>query len=250
MDFSFSFMQGIMGNTIQQPPQLIDSANNRQDDANSSDQADEGGHTPYDSGLQPDFQYHTPTTEDLPPLTNGYQSSLGYDSQIKYQAYSQFPNGSANGYGSRNFSTLEYYHHLETAAMRPNEGVVKSSPPQPTSPPTSLQPPPSTFTQKKTGSPEIKLRITKTIQNGREMFESSLCGDLLHEFQASEINRKKHERRRERKEKRKKSSKHHHHHHHHHHREEVKVEEPQPNKIQKLEPPEEEIVSSAVSALM
>ncbi|XP_040202163.1 histone-lysine N-methyltransferase NSD3 isoform X5 [Rana temporaria] len=247
MDFSFSFMQGIMGNTIQQPPQLIDSANNRQDDANSSDQADEGGHTPYDSGLQPDFQYHTPTTEDLPPLTNGYQSSLGYDSQIKYQAYSQFPNGSANGYGSRNFSTLEYYHHLETAAMRPNEGVVKSSPPQPTSPPTSFQPPPSTFTQKKTGSPEIKLRITKTIQNGREMFESSLCGDLLHEFQANEINRKKHERRRERKEKRKKSSRHHHH-HHHHHREEVKVEEPQPNKIQKLEPPEEEIAEQSPSS--
>ncbi|XP_068130718.1 histone-lysine N-methyltransferase NSD3 isoform X3 [Hyperolius riggenbachi] len=243
MDFSFSFMQGIMGNTIQQPPQLIDSANNRQDDANSSDQADEGGHTPYDSGLQPDFQYHTPTTEDLPPLTNGYQSSLGYDSQIKYQAYSQFPNGSANGYGTRNFSTLEYYHHLETAAMRPHEGVVKSSPPQPTSPPTLVQPPPSstTCTQKKTGSPEIKLRITKTIQNGREMFESSLCGDL-----AGEINRKKHERRRERKEKRKKSSKHHHH-HHHHHREEVKVEEPQPNKIQKLEPPEEEITQQDAS---
>lgn len=247
MDFSFSFMQGIMGNTIQQPPQLIDSANNRQDDANSSDQADEGGQTPYDSGLQPDFQYPTPTTEDLPPLTNGYQSSLGYDSQVKY-AYSQYPNGSANGYGTRSYSTLEYYHHLETAAMRPHEGVLKSSPPQPTSPPNLLQPPPSStvITQKKTGSPEIKLRITKTIQNGREMFESSLCGDLLHEVQASEINRKKHERRRERKEKRKKSSRHHHHHHHHHHhphhREELKAEEPQPHELQKLEPPEEEIV--------
>ncbi|XP_075063136.1 histone-lysine N-methyltransferase NSD3 isoform X4 [Mixophyes fleayi] len=240
MDFSFSFMQGIMGNTIQQPPQLIDSANNRQDDANSSDQADEGGHTPYDSGLQPDFQYPTPTTEELPPLTNGFQSSLGYDSQVKYPTYSQFPNGSANGYSTRNYSTLEYYHHLETAAMRPHEGVVKSSPPQPTSPPTLLQPPLSStvITQKKTGSPEIKLRITKTIQNGREMFESSLCGDLLHEVQASEPTRRKHERRRERKEKRKKSSRHH---HHHHHREEVKVEEPQPLKIQKLEPQEEEI---------
>ncbi|XP_063787606.1 histone-lysine N-methyltransferase NSD3 isoform X2 [Pseudophryne corroboree] len=242
MDFSFSFMQGIMGNTIQQPPQLIDSANNRQDDANSSDQADEGGHTPYDSGLQPDFQYPTPTTEELPPLTNGYQSSLGYDTQVKYPAYSQFPNGSANGYGTRNYSTLEYYHHLETAAMRPHEGVVKSSPPQPTSPPTLLQPPPSStvIAQKKTGSPEIKLRITKTIQNGREMFESSLCGDLLHEVQANESTRKKHERRRERKEKRKKSSRHHH--HHHHHREEVKVDEPLPHKIQKLVPQEEEII--------
>ncbi|XP_040270696.1 histone-lysine N-methyltransferase NSD3 isoform X3 [Bufo bufo] len=243
MDFSFSFMQGIMGNTIQQPPQLIDSANNRQDDANSSDQADEGGHTPYDSGLQPDFQYPTPTTEDLPPLTNGYQSSLGYDSQVKYATYSQYPNGSANGYGMRNYSTLECYHHLETAAMRPHEGVFKSSPPQPTSPPNLLQPPPSStiITQKKTGSPEIKLRITKTIQNGREMFESSLCGDLL--LEASEINRKKHERRRERKEKRKKSSRHHHHHHHHHHhREELIAEEPQPHEIHKVDPPEEETV--------
>ncbi|XP_075714945.1 histone-lysine N-methyltransferase NSD3 isoform X5 [Rhinoderma darwinii] len=252
MDFSFSFMQGIMGNTIQQPPQLIDSANNRQDDANSSDQADEGGHTPYDSGLQPDFQYPTPTTEDLPPLTNGYQSSLGYDSQVKYATYSQYPNGSANGYGTRNYSTLEYYHQLETAAMRPHEGLLKSSPPQPMSPPNLLQPPPSStiLTQKKTGSPEIKLRITKTIQNGREMFESSLCGDLLHEFQANEINRKKHERRRERKEKRKKSSRHHHHHHHHHHhREELRVEEQQPHDLQKLEPPEEEIVHLPISPL-
>ncbi|XP_069801214.1 histone-lysine N-methyltransferase NSD3 isoform X4 [Dendropsophus ebraccatus] len=242
MDFSFSFMQGIMGNTIQQPPQLIDSANNRQDDANSSDQADEGGHTPYDSGLQTDFQYPTPTTEDLPPLTNGYQSSLGYDSQVKYAAFSQYPNGSANGYGTRSYSTLEYYHHLETAAMRPHEGVLKSSPPQPTSPPNLLQPPPSStiITQKKTGSPEIKLRITKTIQNGREMFESSLCGDLLHEVQANEF-RRKHERRKERKEKRKKSRHHHHHHHHHHHREELKADEPPPHDIQKLEPPEEEI---------
>ncbi|XP_063304493.1 histone-lysine N-methyltransferase NSD3 isoform X2 [Pelobates fuscus] len=244
MDFSFSFMQGIMGNTIQQPPQLIDSANNRQDDANSSDQADEGGHTPYDSGLQPDFQYPTPTTEDLPPLTNGYQPSLGYEPQGKYQTYSQFPNGSANGYGTRNFTTLEYYP-LDTAAMRPHEGLVKTSPTQPTSPPSLHQYPPfSTSTpQKKTGSPEIKLRITKTIQNGREMFESSLCGDLLHEFQASEYTRKKHERRRERREKRKKSSRHH---HHHHHRGEVKFEEQQPQKIAKLEPQEEEIVQQSL----
>ncbi|KAM8974282.1 histone-lysine N-methyltransferase NSD3 isoform 2-T2 [Pelodytes ibericus] len=245
MDFSFSFMQGIMGNTIQQPPQLIDSANNRQDDANSSDQADEGGRTPYDSGLQPDFQYPTPTTEDLPPLTNGYQPSLGYETQGKYQTYSQFPNGSANGYGTRNYTTLEYYP-LDTAAMRPHEGLVKTSPPQPTSPPSLLQYPPSSTTtsQKKTGSPEIKLRITKTIQNGREMFESSLCGDLLHEFQANEFTRKKHERRRERREKRKKSSRHHH--HHHHHREDVKDEEQRPQKIQKLEPQEEESVQQHI----
>ncbi|CAH2275181.1 histone-lysine N-methyltransferase NSD3 isoform X1 [Pelobates cultripes] len=244
MDFSFSFMQGIMGNTIQQPPQLIDSANNRQDDANSSDQADEGGHTPYDSGLQPDFQYPTPTTEDLPPLTNGYQPSLGYEPQGKYQTYSQFPNGSANGYGTRNFTTLEYYP-LDTAAMRPHEGLVKTSPTQPTSPPSLHQYPPfsTTTPQKKTGSPEIKLRITKTIQNGREMFESSLCGDLLHEFQASEYTRKKHERRRERREKRKKSSRHH---HHHHHRGEVNFEEQQPQKILKLEPQEEEIVQQSM----
>ncbi|XP_018109063.1 histone-lysine N-methyltransferase NSD3 isoform X2 [Xenopus laevis] len=239
MDFSFSFMQGIMGNTIQQPPQLIDSANNRQDDANSSDQADEGGGTPYDSGLQTDFQYPTPTTEDLPHLTNGYQPSLGYEPQGKYQTYSQFPNGSSNGYGTRNYTALEYYH-LETAALRPIEGMSKASPPEPTSPPNLLQAPPSSTTtpQKKTGSPEIKLRITKTIQNGREMFESSLCGDLLHEFQASEMTRKKHERRKERREKRKKTR--HHHHHHHHHREEVKAEEQQPPKIKKLEPPPEE----------
>lgn len=54
MDFSFSFMQGIMGNTIQQPPQLIDSANIRQEDAfdASSDIAEDGGQTPYEAALQ------------------------------------------------------------------------------------------------------------------------------------------------------------------------------------------------------
>ncbi|KAM4676345.1 histone-lysine N-methyltransferase NSD3 [Discoglossus pictus] len=239
MDFSFSFMQGIMGNTIQQPPQLIDSANNRQDDANSSDQADEGGRTPYDSGLQPDFQYPTPTTEDLSPLSNGYPSSLAYEPQGKFQAYAQFPNGSANGYGTRNFTPLEYYQ-LETGTMRPHEVLDKDSPPQPLSPSVLLQPPPlSTTIQKKTGSPEIKLRITKTIQNGREMFESSLCGDLLHEFQANEITRRKHERRRDRREKRKKSSRHH---HHQHHNEEANVEVQQLHKIPKQDSHEEESV--------
>ncbi|XP_067838945.1 histone-lysine N-methyltransferase NSD2 isoform X1 [Heptranchias perlo] len=37
--------------------------------------------------------------------------------------------------------------------------------------------PPRT-TPKKSGSPEIKLRITKTYLNGKPLFESSLCGDL------------------------------------------------------------------------
>ncbi|KAG7273156.1 hypothetical protein CRUP_034554, partial [Coryphaenoides rupestris] len=36
---------------------------------------------------------------------------------------------------------------------------------------------------KKTNSPEIKLKIIKTYQNGKELFESALCGDLLHELQ-------------------------------------------------------------------
>ncbi|XP_053574011.1 histone-lysine N-methyltransferase NSD3 isoform X2 [Bombina bombina] len=207
----FSFMQGIMGNTIQQPPQLIDSANNRQDDASSSDQADEGGRTPYDSGPQPDFHYPTPTTEDLSPITNGYPSLLDYEPQEKFVAHSQFSNGSANGYSSRSLTTLEYYQ-LETTAVQSHEGLGKDTPPKTTTSPVFLQSPfPSTTCQKKTGSPDIKLRITKTIQNGREMFESSLCGDLLNEFHANEIARKKHERRKERRD-RKKSSRHLHHH--------------------------------------
>lgn len=36
---------------------------------------------------------------------------------------------------------------------------------------------------KKTSSPEIKLKIIKTYQNGKELFESALCGDLLQELQ-------------------------------------------------------------------
>lgn len=223
MDFSFSFMQGIMGNTIQQPPQLIDSANIRQEDAfdNNSDIVEDGGPTPFEATLQQGFQY-PPTTEDLPPLTNGYPPSISlYETQTKYPPYNQYPNGSANGFGAvRNFSPTDYYHS-EIPNTRPHEIMEKPSPPQPPPPPPSSVP--QTVIPKKTGSPEIKLKITKTIQNGRELFESSLCGDLLNEVQASEHTRSKHESRRE---KRKKSSKH----------ESSRSEERKPHKTPKLEP--------------
>ncbi|XP_024106772.2 histone-lysine N-methyltransferase NSD3 isoform X7 [Pongo abelii] len=224
MDFSFSFMQGIMGNTIQQPPQLIDSANIRQEDAfdNNSDIAEDGGQTPYEATLQQGFQYPA-TTEDLPPLTNGYPSSISvYETQTKYQSYNQYPNGSANGFGAvRNFSPTDYYHS-EIPNTRPHEILEKASPPQPPPPPSV----PQTVIPKKTGSPEIKLKITKTIQNGRELFESSLCGDLLNEVQASEHTKSKHE---SRKEKRKKSNKH----------DSSRPEERKSHKIPKLEPEEQ-----------
>uniref|UniRef100_E1BNH7 Nuclear receptor binding SET domain protein 3 n=1 Tax=Bos taurus TaxID=9913 RepID=E1BNH7_BOVIN len=225
MDFSFSFMQGIMGNTIQQPPQLIDSANIRQEDAfdNNSDIVEDGGQTPYEATLQQGFQY-PPTTEDLPPLTNGYPPSISmYETQTKYQSYNQYPNGSANGFGTvRNFSPSDYYHS-EIPNTRPHEILEKPSPPQPPPPPPSV---PQTVIPKKTGSPEIKLKITKTIQNGRELFESSLCGDLLNEVQASEHTKSKHE---SRKEKRKKSNKH----------DSSRSEERKSHKIPKLEPEEQ-----------
>ncbi|XP_006201184.1 histone-lysine N-methyltransferase NSD3 isoform X3 [Vicugna pacos] len=224
MDFSFSFMQGIMGNTIQQPPQLIDSANIRQEDAfdNNSDIVEDGGQTPYEATLQQGFQY-PPTTEDLPPLTNGYPPSISmYETQTKYQSYNQYPNGSANGFGAvRNFSPTDYYHS-EIPNTRPHEILEKPSPPQPPPPPSV----PQTVIPKKTGSPEIKLKITKTIQNGRELFESSLCGDLLNEVQASEHTKSKHE---SRKEKRKKSNKH----------DSSRSEERKSHKIPKLEPEEQ-----------
>lgn len=227
MDFSFSFMQGIMGNTIQQPPQLIDSANIRQEDAfdNNSDIVEDGGQTPYEATLQQGFQY-PPTTEDLPPLTNGYPPSISmYETQTKYQSYNQYPNGSANGFGAvRNFSPTDYYHS-EIPNTRPHEILEKPSPPQPPPPPPSV---PQTVIPKKTGSPEIKLKITKTIQNGRELFESSLCGDLLNEVQASEHTKSKHE---SRKEKRKKSNKH----------DSSRSEERKSHKIPKLEPEEQNV---------
>lgn len=237
MDFSFSFMQGIMGNTIQQPPQLIDSANIRQEEAfeGSGDGAEDGARTPYEAALQPGFQY--PPAEELPPLTNGYPPALSmYEPQAKYQAYPQYPNGSANGFGAvRNFSPPEYY---PVENSRPQEVLEKPSPPQP--PPPPPPPPPSSAPQvgipKKTGSPEIKLKITKTIQNGRELFESSLCGDLLNEVQAREYAKAKHEGR---KEKRKKSSKH----------DSSRSEERKSHKIPKLEPEEQNVSGMVISAM-
>uniref|UniRef100_A0A670YJQ9 Histone-lysine N-methyltransferase NSD3 n=1 Tax=Pseudonaja textilis TaxID=8673 RepID=A0A670YJQ9_PSETE len=211
-----------MGNTIQQPPQLIDSANNRQEDAFDahSDITEDGRQTPYEAALalQQGFQYPTPTAEDLPPLINGFPQIGMYEPQAKFQSFSQYPNGSANGFGTvRNFSPPEYYH-MENSNLRPHDLLEKPSPPQP--PPPSVS---QTVIPKKTGSPEIKLKITKTIQNGRELFESSLCGDLLNEVQASEFAKSKHEGR---KEKRKKSSKH----------DAAHSEERKSRKIPKLEP--------------
>ncbi|XP_036383499.1 histone-lysine N-methyltransferase NSD3 [Megalops cyprinoides] len=271
MDFSFSFMQGIMGNTIQQPPQLIDSANIRQEDVYDagSDTGDDGGPSAYESALESGFSYPPSASEDLPGVTNGYPPGVGlYEPQAKYAMYSQFPNGSANGYSAiRGYGEhcllpgegtvlrapvvqekppsppsptphhlLHHHHHHHHHHNHPHHPhsppPLHSQHPQHHPPPPHLMahmlppppplllplsppapslvdstqphppPPPPPTTPKKTSSPEIKLKIIKTYQNGRELFESSLCGDLLHEFQASEASRRRHERK---KEKRKKS---------------------------------------------
>jgi len=285
MDFSFSFMQGIMGNTIQQPPQLIDSANIRQEGTcdTGSDPGEDGGPS-YDAALDAEFSYPPSAAEDMSHVSNGYPPGLGmYEPQAKFSMYSQFPNGSANGYGA----TRSYGDH----SLMPGEGTVlrgpglqerplspvspplhphlhhhhphlhhphhhlplphphhhhgahhfhsnpnpphiqtqlhpQSPPPAPlpplqhhlphtphimthTLPPPpplilpSSSPPPSLVDStpsskpphglsnttdgvlKKTSSPEIKLKIIKTYQNGKELFESALCGDLLQELQVT-----------------------------------------------------------------
>ncbi|XP_048876476.1 histone-lysine N-methyltransferase NSD3-like isoform X1 [Brienomyrus brachyistius] len=262
MDFSFSFMQGIMGNTIQQPPQLIDSANIRQEEVyhSSGDAGGDEGPSTYDSALESGFCY---PADDLPVMANGYPAGF-YEPQAKYSMYAPFPNGSANGYGAvRGYGDhcplpggegtvmrppvmqekplaptslpphhhhflphhqahpqtpppLPPHHHHPLAPPHLAPPILPPPPPLllPTSPPVqpllpssgvvdgALPPrppaPPSQPVPKKTGSPEIKLRITKTYQNGRELFESSLCGDLLHELQAGEASHPRHERKKER----------------------------------------------------
>uniref|UniRef100_A0A7N6AWW6 Histone-lysine N-methyltransferase NSD3 n=1 Tax=Anabas testudineus TaxID=64144 RepID=A0A7N6AWW6_ANATE len=204
MDFSFSFMQGIMGNTIQQPPQLIDSANIRQEGTcdTGSDPGEDGGPS-YDASLDAEFSYPPSASEDMQQVSNGFPPGLGmYEPQAKFSMYSQFPNGSANGYGA----IRSYGEH----GLMPGEGTVlrgpglQERPLSPVSPPLPTHhphlPPPSL----KTSSPEIKLKIIKTYQNGKELFESALCGDLLQELQVMSISLTMvHERK---KEKRKKST--------------------------------------------
>ncbi|XP_029915842.1 histone-lysine N-methyltransferase NSD3 isoform X2 [Myripristis murdjan] len=295
MDFSFSFMQGIMGNTIQQPPQLIDSANIRQEGTydTGSDPGEDGGPS-YDAALEAEFSYPPSASEDMPQVSNGYPPGLGmYEPQAKFSMYSQFPNGSANGYGAirsygehglmpgegtvlrgpglqeRPLSPVSpplpshhphlhhHPHHHHAHHYHPNPPHIQPHPhahPHPQSPPPlpsqhhlpqtphimthtlppppplllpSSSPPPSLLDStpssqpphtpstapsgvlKKTSSPEIKLKIIKTYQNGKELFESALCGDLLQELQqesqkneAAQMQRR-HERK---KEKRKKSA--------------------------------------------
>uniref|UniRef100_A0A087Y0F1 Histone-lysine N-methyltransferase NSD3 n=1 Tax=Poecilia formosa TaxID=48698 RepID=A0A087Y0F1_POEFO len=209
MDFSFSFMQGIMGNTIQQPPQLIDSANIRQDGScdTGSDPGEDSGPS-YDAALDAEFSYPPSASEDMPQVPNGYPPGLGlYEPQAKFSMYSQFPNGSANGYGA----IRSYGDH----GLLPGEGTVLRGPGlherplSPVSPPLSVHPAlapsntPGGGVLKKTSSPEIKLKIIKTYQNGKELFESALCGDLLQELQVTGQTQRRHERK---KEKRKKSA--------------------------------------------
>lgn len=50
--------------------------------------------------------------------------------------------------------------------------------------------PPNT-TPIKNGSPEIKLKITKTYMNGKPLFESSICGDSAADMSQSEENGQK-----------------------------------------------------------
>uniref|UniRef100_A0A8D0D4R0 Histone-lysine N-methyltransferase NSD3 n=1 Tax=Sander lucioperca TaxID=283035 RepID=A0A8D0D4R0_SANLU len=195
MDFSFSFMQGIMGNTIQQPPQLIDSANIRQEGTcdTGSDPGEDGGPS-YDAALDAEFPYPPTASEDMSQVTNGYPPGLGmYEPQAKFSMYSQFPNGSANGYGA----IRSYGDH----SLMPGEGTVLRGPGLQERPLSPSPLPTPVGVLKKTSSPEIKLKIIKTYQNGKELFESALCGDLLQELQATQMQRR-HERK---KEKRKKS---------------------------------------------
>ncbi|XP_056233382.1 histone-lysine N-methyltransferase NSD3 isoform X6 [Seriola aureovittata] len=297
MDFSFSFMQGIMGNTIQQPPQLIDSANIRQEGTcdTGSDPGEDGGPS-YDAALDAEFSYPPSASEDMQQVSNGFPPGLGmYEPQAKFSMYSQFPNGSANGYGAirsygehglmpgegtvlrgpglqeRPLSPVSpplpthhphlhhhhhhphHHHHAHHFHSNPPHIQTHSHPQSPTPPPLPSQhhlsqtphimthtlppppplhlpsssPPPSLVDStpssqpshapsitpggvlKKTSSPEIKLKIIKTYQNGKELFESALCGDLLQELQkesqkneAAQMQRR-HERK---KEKRKKSA--------------------------------------------
>uniref|UniRef100_A0A669BHI0 Histone-lysine N-methyltransferase NSD3 n=1 Tax=Oreochromis niloticus TaxID=8128 RepID=A0A669BHI0_ORENI len=235
MDFSFSFMQGIMGNTIQQPPQLIDSANIRQEGTcdTGSDPGEDGGPS-YDAALDAEFPYPPSASEDMPQVPNGYPPGLGiYEPQAKFSMYSQFPNGSANGYGAiRSYGdhglmsvegTVLRGPGLQERPLSPVSPPLPPPPPLPTQhhlhqtphimthnlpPPPPLHlpsssPPPSLVDNtpssqpthapssasggvlKKTSSPEIKLKIIKTYQNGKELFESALCGDLLQELQVT-----------------------------------------------------------------
>ncbi|XP_069773931.1 histone-lysine N-methyltransferase NSD3 isoform X3 [Narcine bancroftii] len=176
MDFSFTFMKGIMGNTIQLPQQLIDSANMRQvpDVLNASGGIGEDRGQSYEASLQQGFTYPASGADTIPPVTNGYSGVNVYESPSKCPIYSQLPNGSANGYGThRNFGSNDYYLGENYLVKQPE---IQEKVPSPTVP--------EPVTPKKTGSPEIKLRITKTYHNGKALFESSLCGDLLNEQQA------------------------------------------------------------------
>uniref|UniRef100_A0A8K9XM71 Histone-lysine N-methyltransferase NSD3 n=1 Tax=Oncorhynchus mykiss TaxID=8022 RepID=A0A8K9XM71_ONCMY len=203
MDFSFSFMQGIMGNTIQQPPQLIDSANIRQEGAyDTGSDAGEDGAPSYDAALEAEFSYPPSASEDMPPVSNGYPPGLGlYEPQAKFSMYPQFPNGSANGYGAiRGNGPEGPYPPGEIPLPYISSTFTPPPSPSPSPPPFSSLPPSTSPTH----SPEIKLKIIKKYQNGRELFESALCGDLLQESQASEASQS-HRRHERKKEKRKKT---------------------------------------------
>uniref|UniRef100_A0AAQ5X9Z2 Histone-lysine N-methyltransferase NSD3 n=1 Tax=Amphiprion ocellaris TaxID=80972 RepID=A0AAQ5X9Z2_AMPOC len=151
MDFSFSFMQGIMGNTIQQPPQLIDSANIRQEGTcdTGSDPGEDGGPS-YDAALDSPPPQPLPSQHHLPQTPHIMTHNLPPPPPL----------------------------HLPSSSPPPS--LVDSTPSSQPAHAPSITP---SGVLKKTSSPEIKLKIIKTYQNGKELFESALCGDLLQELQ-------------------------------------------------------------------
>ncbi|MEQ2202269.1 hypothetical protein XENOCAPTIV_003278 [Xenoophorus captivus] len=152
-------MQGIMGNTIQQPPQLIDSANIRQDGScdTGSDPGEDSGPS-YDAALDAEFSYPPSASEDMPQVSNGYPPGLGlYEPQAKFSMYSQFPNGSANGYGA----IRSYGEH----GLLPGEGTV-------------LRGPGAAQTREEEGEEEKEREVTK-VHHPSVIQETGFCKEFV-----------------------------------------------------------------------
>lgn len=103
-----------------------------------------------------------------------------------------------NGHDVLPFLPADKLKDLTSRVYNGESGAHEADVPVDSQEASGVKTPPNT-TPTKNGSPEIKLKITKTYMNGKPLFESSICGEQGEEAAKPEENEGKNKKERKRK---------------------------------------------------
>ncbi|CAI9584693.1 unnamed protein product [Staurois parvus] len=103
-----------------------------------------------------------------------------------------------NGHDALPFLPTDKLKDLTSRVYNGESGAHEADVPVDSQETQGVETPPNT-TPTKNGSPEIKLKITKTYMNGKPLFESSICGEQGEETAKPEENESKNKKERKRK---------------------------------------------------